>query len=61
MVLKKMVMGNFGSEKMMESVVADSVDFMVERVDKVIVYFGCGNTKFVLFIAGKSIASGVSF
>lgn len=32
MVLKKMVMGNFGGEKMMEPVVADSVDFMVERV-----------------------------
>ena len=45
----------------MKSVVADSVDFMVERVDKVIVYGGCGNTNFVLFIAGKSIASGVSF
>jgi fructoselysine-6-P-deglycase FrlB-like protein len=61
MVLKKMVMGNFGSEKMMESVVADSVDFMVERVDKVIVYVGCGTTNFVFFTAGKSIASGVSF
>jgi hypothetical protein len=34
MVLKKMVMGNFGSEKLMESVVADSVDFMVERVGR---------------------------
>ncbi|KAI9560687.1 hypothetical protein GHT06_011637 [Daphnia sinensis] len=33
MVLKKMVMGNFGGEKMMESVVADSVDFMVERLE----------------------------
>lgn len=63
MVLKKMVMGNFGGEKMMESVVADSVDFMVERVDKpkVIVCVCCGNTDFVFFIAGKSIASGVSF
>ena len=26
-------MGNFGSEKLMKSVVADLVDFMVERVD----------------------------
>lgn len=32
MVLKKMVMGNFGSEKMLDPAVADSVDFMVERV-----------------------------
>jgi hypothetical protein len=43
MVLKKMVMGNFGGEKMMESVVADSVDFMVERVDKVTVSISCGS------------------
>lgn len=32
MVLKKMVMGNFNSEKLMDNAVADSVDFMVERV-----------------------------
>lgn len=31
MVLKKMVMGNFGSEKM-DVDVADAVDFMVEKV-----------------------------
>ena len=31
MVLKKMVMGNFGSEQM-DPDVADSVDFMVEKV-----------------------------
>ena len=32
MVLKKMVMGNFGSEKM-DVDVADAVDFMVEKVN----------------------------
>jgi len=35
MVLKKMVMGNFGSEKM-DVDVADAVDFMVEKVNCVL-------------------------
>ena len=34
MVLKKMVMGNFGSEQM-DPDVADSVDFMVEKVSMI--------------------------
>lgn len=50
MVLKKMVMGNFGGEKMMESVVADSVDFMVERVNRpCIVNNSCGTYVYPFF------------
>lgn len=55
MVLKKMVMGNFGSNHKMDPDVADAIDFMVEKVNQLNSWPRISHINVTLIAAGKSV------